>query len=130
MAREFGKEMIARGAGKIIFTASVLSFQGGLTVPGYAASKGGIATLTMALANEWASKGVNVNAIAPGYIRTDNTEALQKDPERSAAILSRIPNGRWGEPDDIKGAVLYLASEASDYVNGTTLLVDGGWMGR
>lgn len=130
LAREFGKKMIERGSGKIIFTASLLSFQGGITVPGYAASKGGIATLTMALANEWASKGVNVNAIAPGYIRTDNTEALQKDPDRSAAILSRIPAGRWGEPDDIKGAVLYLASEASDYVNGTTLLVDGGWMGR
>ena len=130
LAREFGKKMIQRGSGKIIFTASLLSFQGGITVPGYAASKGGIATLTMALANEWASKGVNVNAIAPGYIRTDNTEALQKDPDRSAAILSRIPAGRWGEPDDIKGAVLYLASEASDYVNGTTLLVDGGWMGR
>lgn len=130
LAREFGKEMLQRSSGKIIFTASLLSFQGGITVPGYAASKGGIVTLTMALSNEWAAQGVNVNAIAPGYIRTDNTRALQEDPERNPAILARIPAGRWGEPGDLKGAVVFLASEASNYVNGTTLVVDGGWMGR
>ena len=130
LAREFGKLMIERGEGKIIFTASLLTFQGGITVPGYAASKGGIGTLTMALSNEWASKGVNVNAIAPGYIRTDNTAALQKDEERSKAILGRIPAGRWGEPEDLQGITVFLASSASDYVNGATLVVDGGWMGR
>jgi len=130
LAREFGKEMIERGSGKVIFTASLLSFQGGITVPGYAASKGGIATLTMALSNEWASKGVNVNAIAPGYIRTDNTAALQADPVRNPAILSRIPQARWGDPEDLAGAVVYLASDAANYVNGTVLTVDGGWMGR
>ena len=130
MAREFGKDMIQRGSGKIIFTASLLSFQGGLNVPGYAASKGAIARLTMSLANEWAGKGVNVNAIAPGYIDTDNTEALRNDPERSQSILSRIPAGRWGSTDDLKGAVVYLASPASNYVNGILLTVDGGWMGR
>jgi 2-deoxy-D-gluconate 3-dehydrogenase len=130
LSREFGKDMIERGRGKIIFTASLLTFQGGITVPGYAASKGGIGQLAMALANEWASKGVNVNAIAPGYIATDNTEALRNDPERSAAILSRIPAGRWGEADDFKGPVVFLASSASDYMHGTTMLVDGGWMGR
>lgn len=130
LAREIGKDMVARGAGKIIFTASLLTFQGGITVPGYAASKGGIGQLTMALANEWAAKGVNVNAIAPGYIATDNTEALRADPVRNPAILSRIPAGRWGEPDDFKGPAVFLASEASRYVHGAILLVDGGWMGR
>ncbi|TWT49391.1 2-dehydro-3-deoxy-D-gluconate 5-dehydrogenase [Rubripirellula amarantea] len=130
LAREFGKEMLTRGSGKIIFTASLLTFQGGITVPGYAASKGGIGQLTMALANEWAGKGVNVNAIAPGYIATDNTEALRDDPIRSEQILARIPAGRWGNPDDFKGPVVFLASDAANYVHGTTLLVDGGWMGR
>jgi len=130
LAREFGKDMVARGAGKIVFTASLLSFQGGLTVPGYAAAKGGIATLTMALSNEWASKGVNVNAIAPGYIATDNTEALRNDAVRSEQILTRIPQGRWGTPDDMKGAVVFLCSGASDYMNGAIVTVDGGWMGR
>ena len=130
LSREFGKDMVEHGSGKIIFTASLLTFQGGITVPGYAASKGGIGQLTMALANEWASKGVNVNAIAPGYIATDNTEALRNDPERSESILSRIPAGRWGEADDFKGPVVFLASPASDYMHGTTMLVDGGWMGR
>jgi 2-deoxy-D-gluconate 3-dehydrogenase len=130
LTREFGKNMVLRGSGKVIFTASLLSFQGGLTVPGYAASKGAIGQLTMAFANEWASKGVNVNAIAPGYITTDVTAQLRKDNERNAAILARIPAGRWGEPDDFKGAVVYLASNASNYVHGSILLVDGGWMGR
>jgi 2-deoxy-D-gluconate 3-dehydrogenase len=122
--------MIAEGSGKIIFTASLLSFQGGINVPGYAASKSGIARLTMALANEWAGKGVNVNAIAPGYISTDNTTALREDKERSTSILGRIPAGRWGEPEDFKGPVVFLASDASNYVHGTILTVDGGWMGR
>jgi len=130
LSREIGKTMIARGRGKIIFTASLLSYQGGITVPGYAASKGGIAQLTMALANEWAGRGVNVNAIAPGYIATDNTAALRADEQRGPAILARIPAGRWGEPDDFKGITVYLASAASDYVHGATFLVDGGWMGR
>ena len=130
LSRELGKEMISRGSGKIIFTASLLTFQGGITVPGYAASKGGIGQLTMALANEWASKGVQVNAIAPGYIATDNTQALQDDPERCTAILSRIPAGRWGNPKDFKGPVVFLASAASDYMSGHTMVVDGGWMGR
>ncbi|HCR30612.1 MAG TPA: 2-deoxy-D-gluconate 3-dehydrogenase [Opitutae bacterium] len=130
ISREFGKDMVERGSGKIIFTASLLTFQGGITVPGYAASKGGIGQLAMALANEWASKGVNVNAIAPGYIATDNTEALRSNPERSVSILSRIPAGRWGEADDFKGPIVFLASSASDYMHGTTMLVDGGWMGR
>ncbi len=130
LAREFGKDMIQRGKGKIVFTASLLSFQGGITVPGYAASKGGVARLTMAFSNEWAGKGVQVNAIAPGYIATDNTEALRNDPDRSQSILSRIPAGRWGTADDMKGAAVFLASPASDYVTGTILTVDGGWMGR
>jgi 2-dehydro-3-deoxy-D-gluconate 5-dehydrogenase len=130
LTREFGKEMLKRGSGKVIFTASLLTFQGGITVPGYAASKGGIGQLTMAFANEWAGKGVNVNAIAPGYIATKNTEALREDPVRSEQILARIPAGRWGEPDDFKGPVVFLASDAANYVHGTTLLVDGGWMGR
>ena len=130
MSREIGKKMIERGSGKIIFTCSLLSFQGGINVPGYAASKGGIARLTMALANEWAGKGVNVNAIAPGYISTDNTAALREDKDRSSSILGRIPAGRWGEPEDFKGPVVFLASDASNYVHGTILTVDGGWMGR
>ncbi len=130
LAREFGKEMINRNSGKIIFTASLLTFQGGITVPGYASSKAGIGSLTKALANEWAGKGVNVNAIAPGYIATDNTAALQKDEVRNASILSRIPAGRWGSADDLKGATVFLASAASDYIHGTILTVDGGWMGR
>ena len=130
LSREIGKEMVARGAGKIIFTASLLTFQGGITVPGYAASKGAIGSLTKALANEWAAKGVNVNAIAPGYIATDNTAALQKDEVRRAQIMARIPANRWGEPEDFKGATIFLASKASDYVHGTVLTVDGGWMGR
>ncbi|WP_144207621.1 SDR family NAD(P)-dependent oxidoreductase [Shewanella donghaensis] len=130
LSREIGKEMVARGEGKIIFTASLLTFQGGITVPGYAASKGAIGQLTKALANEWAGKGVNVNAIAPGYIATDNTEALRDDPVRSKSILERIPQGRWGTPDDFKGPTVFLASAASDYMNGGILLVDGGWMGR
>jgi 2-deoxy-D-gluconate 3-dehydrogenase len=130
LSREIGKEMVARGRGKIIFTASLLTFQGGILVPGYAASKGGVGQLTMALANEWAGQGVNVNAIAPGYISTDNTEALRNDPERSQAILARIPAGRWGEPEDFAGPVVFLASTASDYLHGAVILVDGGWMGR
>ncbi len=130
LAREIGKSMIEKGRGKIIFTASLLTFQGGITVPGYAASKGALGQLTMALANEWADKGINVNAIAPGYIRSDMTDALQKDPIRSKAILSRIPQGRWGTPEDFKGPVVFLASSASDYMNGSILTVDGGWMGR
>jgi len=130
LAREFGREMLERRSGKIIFTCSLLSFQGGINVPGYAASKGALASLVKALANEWASQGVNVNGIAPGYISTDNTEALRNDPVRSKTILDRIPAGRWGEPDDFRGPVLFLASAASDYVHGTILTVDGGWMGR
>ena len=130
LSREFGRDMIERGSGKIIFTASLLTFQGGITVPGYAASKGAIGQLTMALSNEWAGKGVQVNAIAPGYIRTDNTQALQDSEERSTAILGRIPANRWGTPEDFKGPIVFLASEASNYVNGTILVVDGGWMGR
>ena len=130
LSREIGKGMIERGSGKIIFTASLLTFQGGITVPGYSASKGGIGQLTKALANEWASKGVNVNAIAPGYIATDNTEALRNDEDRYQAILERIPQGRWGTPEDFTGPVVFLASAASDYVNGEILTVDGGWMGR
>jgi 2-deoxy-D-gluconate 3-dehydrogenase len=130
LAREFGRDMIGRRSGKIIFTCSLLSFQGGITVPGYAASKGALASLVKALANEWASQGVNVNGIAPGYISTDNTEALRNDPVRSKSILDRIPAGRWGEADDFKGPLVFLSSSASDYVHGTILTVDGGWMGR
>jgi 2-dehydro-3-deoxy-D-gluconate 5-dehydrogenase len=130
LAREFGRGMLERGAGKIIFIASLLSFQGGITVPGYAAAKGGVAQLTKALANEWAGRNVQVNAIAPGYFATDNTEALRADEARNAAILARIPAGRWGAAEDLAGAVVYLASRASDYASGTVLTVDGGWMGR
>lgn len=130
LSREMGKGMVERGSGKIIFTASLLTFQGGITVPGYAASKGGVGQLAKALANEWAPKGVNVNAIAPGYIATDNTQALQDDPDRSRSILERIPAGRWGRPEDFAGITVFLSSSASDYVHGTTITVDGGWMGR
>lgn len=130
LTREIGKEMVARGSGKVIFTASLLTFQGGVTVPGYAASKGAVGSLVKAFANEWAAKGVNVNAIAPGYISTDNTEALRNDPVRSKSILDRIPAARWGEPDDFKGPTVFLASSAANYVHGTILTVDGGWMGR
>ena len=130
LTREIGKGMLERARGKIIFTASLLTFQGGITVPGYAAAKGGVGQLVKAFANEWAGKGVCVNAIAPGYIATDNTEALRADPVRNPAILARIPAGRWGEPADFKGAAVFLASRASDYVHGTIVTVDGGWMGR
>ncbi len=130
LTREIGRHMIEQGGGKIVFTASLLTFQGGITVPGYAASKGGIGSLVKAFANEWAGKNVNVNAIAPGYIATDNTEALRNDPVRSQQILARIPAGRWGEPEDFVGPVLFLVSDASRYVHGTILTVDGGWMGR
>ncbi len=130
LTREIGSLMVDRGEGKIIFTASLLTFQGGVTVPGYAASKGAIGSLVKAFANEWAGKGVNVNAIAPGYIATDNTEALRNDPVRSKSILDRIPAGRWGESEDFAGPTVFLASELSTYVNGTILTVDGGWMGR
>lgn len=122
--------MLERGSGKVVFTASLLSFQGGINVPGYTASKSGVAGLTKALANEWAGRGVNVNAIAPGYIATDNTQALQDDPDRSRSILERIPAGRWGRADDLAGATVFLCSRASDYVDGIVLPVDGGWLGR
>lgn len=130
LCRAAGAGMLERGRGKIINIASLLSFQGGITVPAYAAAKGGLAQLTRALANEWAGRGVNVNAIAPGYVRTDNTRALQDNPERNRQILERIPAGRWGEPEDMAGAAVFLASEASRYVHGHVLVVDGGWMGR
>jgi len=130
LARELGKHMINNGGGKIIFTCSLLSFQGGINVPGYAASKGALASLVKALANEWASKNINVNGIAPGYIATDNTEALRNDAERNASILGRIPAARWGTPEDFKGPAVFLASDAGNYVHGTILTVDGGWMGR
>jgi 2-deoxy-D-gluconate 3-dehydrogenase len=130
LTREIGRTMIERGYGKIVFTASLLSFQGGINVPGYAAAKSGVAGLTKALANEWTSKGVTVNAIAPGYIATDNTQALQDDPNRSRSIVERIPAGRWGKASDLGGATVFLASPASDYVSGVILPVDGGWMGR
>jgi 2-deoxy-D-gluconate 3-dehydrogenase len=129
-ARAAGKHMIARGSGKIINIASLLTFFGGFTVPAYAASKGGVGQLTKALSNEWSGKGVQVNAIAPGYMRTDNTAALQADPVRSKEILSRIPANRWGEPSDLEGAVVFLASAASDYLSGHVMAVDGGWCGR
>ena len=128
--RAAGRHMIARGSGKIINTASLLTFFGGITVPGYAASKGAVGQLTKALSNEWSGKGVQVNAIAPGYMRTANTAALQADPVRSKEILSRIPAGRWGEASDLEGAVLFLASPASDYLTGHVMVVDGGWCGR
>ncbi len=131
LAQLAGQRMIAQGrGGKIVNIASLLSFQGGVFVPGYAAAKGGVAQLTKALANEWAAKNINVNAIAPGYMVTDNTEALRNDPARSKQILDRIPAGRWGTPQDLAGAAVFLASPASDYVNGHILAVDGGWLGR
>ena len=130
LTRELARPMLERGYGKIIFTASLLSFQWGINVPSYTAAKSGVAGLTKALSNEWSARGVNVNAIAPGYIATDNTQALQDDPDRSAAILSRIPAGRWGRADDLAGATVFLASSASDYVDGIVLPVDGGWLGR
>jgi 2-deoxy-D-gluconate 3-dehydrogenase len=130
LSRELGAQMVGRGRGKIIFIASLLSFQGGITVPGYTAAKSGLAGLTKALANEWAAHGVNVNAVAPGYIATDNTRALRSDPDRNRAIAERIPAGRWGRPEDVVGAVRFLAAPASDYVHGVVLPVDGGWLGR
>lgn len=130
LTQHAGRHMLARGSGKVINIASVLSFQGGIFVPAYAAAKGGVAQLTKAFANEWAAQGVNVNAIAPGYMETDNTEALKKNPERSRQILERIPAGRWGKPEDLAGAAVFLASGASDYVNGHVLVVDGGWLNR
>jgi 2-deoxy-D-gluconate 3-dehydrogenase len=130
LSQAVGRGMLARGRGKIIFTASLLSFQGGINVPGYTASKSAIAGLTHALSNEWAGRGVTVNAIAPGYIATDNTQALQDDPDRSRSILERIPAGRWGRADDLAGATVFLASAASDYVTGIVLPVDGGWLAR
>jgi 2-deoxy-D-gluconate 3-dehydrogenase len=130
LSRELGRAMVARGHGKIIFTASLLSFQGGVNVPGYTAAKSGLVGLTRALANEWAAHGVNVNAIVPGYIATDNTQALRDDPSRNAAILDRIPAGRWGRADDLAGAAVFLASPAADYVHGAVIPVDGGWLGR
>ncbi|WP_302563794.1 SDR family oxidoreductase [Catellatospora tritici] len=130
LAREVGRAMLARGTGKIVFTASLLSFQGGITVPGYAAAKSGVAGLTRALANEWAPHGVNVNAIVPGYIATDNNQALRDDARRNTAILDRIPAGRWGTPADLAGVAVFLASAASDYVHGALIPVDGGWLSR
>jgi 2-deoxy-D-gluconate 3-dehydrogenase len=125
-----GRHMLKQGSGKIINIASLLTFQGGILVPAYAAAKGGVGQLTKAFANEWASKGVNVNAIAPGYMDTDNTEALKKNAERARQILERIPAGRWGKPEDLAGAAVFLASAASDYIHGHVLVVDGGWLNR
>jgi 2-deoxy-D-gluconate 3-dehydrogenase len=130
LTRELGRGMLDRGAGKVVFVASLLSFQGGINVPGYTASKSGLVGLMKALANEWAGRGVNVNAVAPGYIKTDNTRALQDDPDRSAEILARIPARRWGTPGDLTGAILFLSSSAADYVHGSVLPVDGGWLAR
>jgi 2-deoxy-D-gluconate 3-dehydrogenase len=130
LTREIGRGMVARGAGKIVFVGSVLSFQGGILVPGYAASKAGVAQLARSFANEWAAHGVNVNAVAPGYVATDNTAALQADAERSRALLARVPAGRWGRPEDIAGPVLFLVSEAAGFVHGAVLAVDGGWLAR
>jgi 2-dehydro-3-deoxy-D-gluconate 5-dehydrogenase len=130
LSREFGRRMLERGDGKIVFVASLLAFQGGINIPGYTASKSGIAGLTKALANEWAARGVNVNAVAPGYVRTDNTQALREDPDRYEQILARIPAGRWAEAEEIAGAIVFLSSAAAGYVHGTILPVDGGWLGR
>jgi 2-deoxy-D-gluconate 3-dehydrogenase len=130
ICRATGRHMIERGGGKIVNVASLLAFQGGITVPGYAAAKGGVAQLTKALANEWARHGINVNAVAPGYMETDNTAALRADATRARQIGERIPAGRWGRPEDLAGAVVFLASPAADYVHGHVLVVDGGWMGR
>jgi 2-deoxy-D-gluconate 3-dehydrogenase len=130
LSQAAGRDMMKRKRGKIINIASLLSFSGGITVPSYAASKGAVAQITKALANEWAQYGLNINAIAPGYMVTNNTANLRKDPERTKAISDRIPAGRWGEPEDLQGAAIFLASRASDYVNGHVLVVDGGWMAR
>jgi 2-deoxy-D-gluconate 3-dehydrogenase len=130
LSQAVARQMLPRKSGKIINVASLLSFSGGITVPSYAASKGAVAQLTKALANEWAESGININAIAPGYMVTNNTENLRKDPVRTRSITERIPAGRWGTPEDLQGAVIFLASRASDYVNGHILLVDGGWMAR
>ncbi len=130
LTREIGRGMLDRGHGKVIFVASLLSFQGGILVPGYAAAKGAVAQLTKAFANEWAARGVNVNAVAPGYVATDNTAALQADPERAAQLLARVPAGRWGAPDEIADPVVFLASDAARFVHGAVLPVDGGWLGR
>nr|WP_207952362.1 2-dehydro-3-deoxy-D-gluconate 5-dehydrogenase KduD [Paenibacillus turpanensis] len=130
LCQQAGRVMIEQGSGKIINIASMLSYQGGINVPGYTASKHGVAGITKALANEWASKGININAIAPGYMSTDNTAQLRADQDRSRQILERIPQGRWGTPEDLKGPVVFLASEASDYMNGHVICVDGGWMAR
>jgi len=130
LSQAVAKDMMKRGGGKIINIASLLSFSGGITVPSYAASKGAVAQITKALANEWGQYGINTNAIAPGYMITNNTENLRKDPERVRQISERIPAGRWGMPEDLQGAAIFLASKASDYVNGHVLLVDGGWMAR
>ncbi len=130
ITREIGKRMVEAGSGKIVFTCSLLSFQGGINVPGYAASKGAVASLLKAFANEWAGQGVNVNGVAPGYIATENTAQLRADSDRSAAILSRIPANRWGTPQDMAGAFVFLSSQAADYISGTIITVDGGWMGR
>jgi len=130
MCQEVGRLMLAQGKGKIINIASLLSFQGGLTVPAYAASKGAVAQFSKSLSNEWASQGINVNCIAPGYMDTEMNTALIADATRSRQIMDRIPAGRWGKPEDMVGAAIYLASDASDYVNGSTIIVDGGWMGR
>ena len=130
MSRAAGAHMLERGSGKIVNVASLLAFQGGITVPSYSAAKGGVAQLTKALANEWASRGINVNAIAPGYMETENTRPLRQDESRTRQITERIPAGRWGQPEDLGGAVVFLASRASDYVNGHVLVVDGGWLAR
>ena len=130
LSQNAGRHMLAQGSGKIINISSLLAFQGGITVPSYAAAKGGVAQLTKAFANEWASKGVNVNAIAPGYMSTDNTEALRNNPDRARQIMERIPAGRWGRPEDLAGAAVFLASSASDYMHGHIMVVDGGWLNR
>lgn len=130
LTREIGKRMVEQGSGKIVFTCSLLSFQGGITVPGYAASKGAVSSLLKAFSNEWAKSGVNINGVAPGYIATDNTAQLRADEDRNTAILARIPANRWGTPEDMAGAFVFLSSPASDYMNGSIITVDGGWMGR
>ena len=130
LTREFGRRMVEAGGGRIVFIASVLSFQGGLNVPGYAAAKGGVVQLVRAFANEWAARGVNVNAVAPGYVETDNTAALRADPERTRQLMDRVPAGRWARPDEIAGPVLFLVSDAAAFVHGAVLPVDGGWLGR
>ena len=130
LSRELGEKMVEREEGKIVFIASLLSFQGGINVPSYAASTGALAQMTKAFSNEWAGKGVNVNAIAPGYIDTDNTRALKNDTGRNLALLERIPAARWGKPEDLGGTAVFLASAATNYIHGSVLAVDGGWLGR